>query len=62
MTTPTTWSAWFRRGKRDLWRRVASGATEAEAQFALLDALRQLPSGLSVVVAGDGPPAERKAR
>jgi hypothetical protein len=61
--TATTWAGWYRPSKRNPWRRVTAALpTEAEAQVALLDALRRLPSGMSTVVAGDEPPAEKKAR
>jgi hypothetical protein len=60
--TATTWAGWYRQTKWCPWERVATAATEGECWAALLDALKALPSGMSVVVKGDAPPAERRAR
>ena len=61
-TVADAWTGWFRQTKRQPWRKVVGGETEADAWQRLLAALPQLGDGLSAVTQGDRPPTTEKAR
>jgi hypothetical protein len=57
-STATTYSAWWRQGKREKWERIVAEAPDYDAAFnRLLDALQGQPkNGESLVVRGDVDP------